>query len=101
MNPETPRFLLLYYLTGVADVSVLLYAVLHRGWGRTPEGRHVMAYMASLALTLTVWSIAVVFQVPDWWQWVGLVAMGLLSVFLTQRLALIVQSWWRRRHPRT
>lgn len=84
---------LLYTSTVIAAVSVIVYHGLSGGrWAHSQEGRHVMAYMASIALILTTWMIGVVFEVPHWFDTVRLCVFATLPIVLTWRLVLIVRA---------
>lgn len=84
---------LLYGSAVLGIAAPVLYAVLHPGWRRTPEGKHLMLYMGVVALVLSVWSVGALFKAPEWWDHVRLIAFALLPFVLGWRVWLIVRTY--------
>lgn len=78
-------------VTGIIALSAVLPAWLsvfvhfQSPWRETRVGRHLMAYMLSLAVTFTSLSIGIFTRLPEWAEWT--------------RLALycgtVITVWWR------
>lgn len=63
-------------------------------WRRTQMGRHLMAFMASIAAVLAVWSTAVVldalgFDLPTWFDVLRLAVFVSIPIVLAWRRVLL------------
>lgn len=80
----------------LAVVSPPLYHAWTDGaWRRKREGRHLMAYMAVLAVALGLTAVGVFVPMP-WLIYAAPLVYGALIFVLAQRLRLI----WLNQHPK-
>jgi ABC-type multidrug transport system permease subunit len=91
--------ILLDISAAIAVLTIVLYQIV-ADWWKTVEGRHVMSYMACLAVLLcfSVYESYVI--PPKWFLWVHLALFTTLPMVLGWRFWLLVQyqivSWKER-----
>lgn len=72
-------------------LSVALYA--RAPWWRFETGRHLMSYMAIVALTLSLGVVRIVWE-PSWFYWLRVGAFALFVGVTWWRLWLIARAQW-------
>lgn len=83
----------------LAIACVVAQALLARWW-KTPSGRHVMAFQATLAACLGLWALRLAIPEGAWFIAVRFAAFACVPVVLAWRLAIILRTWraQRRKH---
>ena len=85
---------LLSYCAVVGTASVYVHSRVD--WRASPIGKHLMYYMAAMALTLDLGVIRFIFGDSNWFQVLRTVVFIGIPVVMTQRLILL----WRAQHPK-
>ncbi|WP_344897562.1 putative phage holin [Nonomuraea antimicrobica] len=90
-------------LIAVSAVLAVAVVVLHHlvaDWHKTESGRHVFAFEAALAASLTLWAIRLAVPTWDWVLIARLIAFATLPVVLAWRIRIIVLIRRRSRRRR-
>jgi hypothetical protein len=82
--------LLIYWATAVGALSVIWHARVP--WRSTPMGRHLMAYMGSIAAVFLLISIRNVFGDSHWFEILRVVVFVAVPVTMTWRFWLQVKA---------
>jgi NADH:ubiquinone oxidoreductase subunit 6 (subunit J) len=78
-------------VTGIIAVAACIpawacvFVVWSSPWRETRVGRHLMAYMLSLAVTFTSLSVGIFTALPEWAEWVRLALYS----------GTVLTVWWR------
>lgn len=81
---------LLVYAAVVGTLSVIVHSQVQ--WRRSPMGRHLMAYMAVVALVLDLGAIRFFLGDSPAFQWLRLVVFVGIPIVMSQRLYLQIRA---------
>jgi len=81
---------LVIYSAVVTTLSVIVYSL--SGWYSRPIGRHLMAYMASIALVLDLGAVRIFSDDANWFLTLRLFAFIILAIMFTLQLGLLIYA---------
>jgi hypothetical protein len=86
--------LVLSALIATAFIVVYHWSAL---WWRSHDGRHVMAFMASLAMVLDLAMLRLVVGRPEWFEAVRTLTFVTIPVVLSWRFAILIKAQFSSR----
>ncbi|WP_066373998.1 putative phage holin [Herbidospora mongoliensis] len=88
---ETAGSVMIVVVAVLANACTLVYGLGFRWW-TSGYGRHLLAYMATVAVIIDVWMARLLIGEWSWWPYLRLATFALLPVVLGWLLAIILRA---------